>query len=266
MNRLCVAALFLLGITADLGLAVEIKNPRPCYGPFGATRVGKAECLPGDKLWITYDIEGLVADPKTKKVNYETTLELLDAKGKVFFKDPVTTDAIPALGGGAMPGDLHVNIGKQPPGEYTIRLTIHDKIGKDAKAFDYPITVLPEGFGMIDVSAQTVGVLRLPYVMNFKMVGLTLNKDGIPNGEVTLRILDDKMKPVTEKPLTMALPRDLPDGINLKTLNLVPVAFPIELNRTGRFTIEVTATDKNAKKTIELRFPLTVIDVGAYGK
>ncbi|MBI1832552.1 MAG: hypothetical protein HYR84_14015 [Planctomycetes bacterium] len=266
MNRLCFAVVCLLGFVANQASAVDIKNIRACYGPFGATRTGKAECLPGDKLWITYDIEGLVVDPKTKKVTYETTLELLDSKNKTFFKDPVTTDTIPAFGGTSMPGDLHVNIGKQPPGEYSIRLTIHDKVGKDAKTFSYPITVVADGFGMIEVSAQAVGILRLPYAVIFKLVNLKLDGGKQPKAEVSLQIFDDKMKPVNEKPITMMLPRDLPDGIDLEKLNMVVVPFPLELNRAGRFTIEVKAIDKLADKKIELRYPLTVIDVGAYGK
>src|SRR5476651_823624 len=82
MNRFLLVALFTLSVFPNLAAAVDIKNVRPCYAPFGANRLD-LNLLPGDVLFITYDLEGLTIDPKTGKTNYETTLELLDANQKV---------------------------------------------------------------------------------------------------------------------------------------------------------------------------------------
>ena len=40
-----------------------------------------------------------------------------------------------------------------------------------------------------------------------------------------------------------------------------PAQFPLMLNRSGKFTIVVTATDKQGNKTAKLEMPLTVVDV-----
>jgi hypothetical protein len=266
MNRLSVVAFVLLGFIPNIASAVDIKNIRPCYGLFGPTRY-KAECLPGDVLFFTFDIDGLAVDPKTKKVSYETTLQLLDAKDKVL--DTIPTPAnpvVPILGGNSMPGDLYVKIGdNQPPGKYTIQMTIEDKIGKSAKAFKYPFTVLKQGFGIIRAAAPAVGFHGQHHVLQFQLVNLTLDKKKQPSGEVVIRILDDKKNPIGEA-TKMMLPRDLPDGTDLEKLNLVAVPYSIYLNRPGRFTVEVVATDKNGDKTDRLSYPLTVLDMSNFTK
>jgi hypothetical protein len=270
MNRLLVLALFVLGSVPNLASAVDIKNVRPCWGPFGATRY-KAECLPGDIFFITYDIDNLAIDKETKKVSYTTKLELFEGdkdaaeKGKPIFSNTTPNEAIPALGGGRMPGDLHVTMPmNQKAGKYTIKLTIQDKIGKDGKAFHYTFDVLPADFGFIQVLAPTVGFPGQHHVPVFSLVNLKLDgKTGQPDGMLTIRILDENKKEVTE-PASMKFPDSLPKGTDLGKANIVQLNYPILLNRPGRYTIEIIATDKLANgKRAELVYPLTVIDVGA---
>ena len=82
----------------------------------------------------------------------------------------------------------------------------------------------------------------------------------MPNVDIMMRVLDDAGKEVG-KPIYSSLPKDLPDEIDLKKENFVPMQFPIFLNRVGSFVVEINAADKLAKKTIQLKYPLTVIDV-----
>jgi hypothetical protein len=267
MNRWLVVALFILGFLPGLSSAVEIKNIRPCYGPFGATRY-EAKCLPGDMLFMTYEIDARVIDPKTGRANYSTTLELLDSKDTSLFKSPNDHEVVPALGGTRIPGDLHVIMGpKQAPGKYSIRLTVRDKNGKpeNDKVFKYDFEVVKEAFGFVGVSAPAVGFVGQPYVTGFGLVNLKLDAKGKPDVELTVRVLDDKGKPASE-PQKAIFPRDLPEKIDLKEANFVPWTHPIFLNRAGRFTIEVSAKDKNSGTTSQFSYPLTVIDVGAMGK
>src|SRR6476659_5228004 len=81
MNRLLVPAILTLGLFPHLASALEIKNIRVCYGPFGATRAD-TKVLPGDVIFMTFELDGLGIDPKTKKTNYDTTLEFIDATKK----------------------------------------------------------------------------------------------------------------------------------------------------------------------------------------
>jgi hypothetical protein len=53
--------------------------------------------------------------------------------------------------------------------------------------------------------------------------------------------------------MTLQVNKDVPDN-----LPMVPMQFMLSLNRPGKFTVELTATDQVAKKTTKLSFPLTV--------
>ena len=72
-----------------------------------------------------------------------------------------------------------------------------------------------------------------------------------------LVILDDAGKPTLTKPFTGSLKAVPADG-----KDLWGVSFPLTLNRSGKFTIGVTATDKQGNKPpVKLEMPLTVVDV-----
>jgi hypothetical protein len=260
--RRTFAALALLGLVPGLSSALEIKNVRPSYGPLGAPRTG-TKFLPGDVLWINYDIEGLKFDDKTGKASYETKLEFLDSKGMQLFERKTPNEVIAQLGGTSMPGDLHVVMGQNlPAGKYTIKLSVTDNLTKDTKSVTYPVEVLPKGFGFVGVMAPTVGFPGQHYLAEFGLVGFELDKKGLPNVEVTIRVLDSAQKPVTQ-PVKISLPNDIPQGVDVQKLQMVPLSYPLYLNRAGTFTIEIVANDKLSKKTTELRSPLHVLDLGS---
>ena len=170
---------------------------------------------------------------------------------KVLFKTPTANETTPALGGQRMPGDLHVKMGaKQTAGKYAVRLTITDKLDKNEntkyKAVRYDFAVVQETFGLIQVSAPTVGFPGLPYETSFVLVNMTLNKKELPDVRVTISILDDKKNAVAE-PMKIEFPKEMPEGTDLTKLNMVPLRYPIFLNRPGSFTVEVVATDKLGK-------------------
>ena len=89
---------------------------------------------------------------------------------------------------------------------------------------------------------------------------MTLNAKKQPDVDITMRVYDADGKTPVAPQILSNLPKDLPDDIDLKKENFVPMQFPIYLNRTGTFIIEVLAQDKLTKKNIQLRYPLTVLD------
>jgi hypothetical protein len=264
MKKLLLAAMLVAATMPTSASAVNLKNIRPCYGPLGAMRLDR-NLLPGDVIFMTYDVEDLVADPKTKKVSYSTTLELLDAAGKVLYKNDNKSEPMLQLGGTRIAADLHLIMGpKQEPGRYSIRLTVRDLIGKDAKAFSYDFQLLKETFGMIGVFAPAVGFPGNQYRMEINLVNMTLDNKNKPNVEMSIRILEGG-RPVADAVQVM-LPRDLPDEVDLAKTNFFPYTFPVYLNRAGRFTMEIVALDKNGNKRTELTYPFTVIDINSLGK
>jgi len=264
--RRCLAMLAALALSAAFlgqATAVELKNPRSTYGPLGAVR-SNTKFLPGDYLFMTYDIDGLQIDAKSGKCNYKTVLELFDSQNKVIFKKETPNEVVPQLGGSRLPGDLHVIMGRsQAPGKYNVRLTVIDNLGKDGKSFLYPFEIVPPTFGLVGVTAPAVGFPGQPYSAQFAMVNLTLDGKKMPSVDITMRILDESGTKQVAAPVFSNLPRDLPEEINLQKENFVPMQFPIYLNRAGRFTIDIEAVDKNANKKASLRYSLTVLDLGS---
>jgi hypothetical protein len=272
MNRLLVALVFVVGLLPGMCTAVEISNVRARYGPYGAVRAN-LKCLPKDVIVITYDLSGLNVDAKSGKAKYTTMLELLDEKDKdkdgkpkVIFSKETPNDPILQLGGGKMPGDLYVQIGdKQAPGKYVIRLTVTDKLEKDktkaGRTFDYPYEILGDKFGLVGMSAPAVGFPGAPYAAEFALVNFMLDKKGDPKGEVNIRVLDEKGMEVDA--VKHVLPVDLPGGLNLANVNVVPFRHPIYPNRPGRFTVEISAEDTLGKTKTQLSYPFTVIDINA---
>jgi hypothetical protein len=261
--RRTIAAIALFCLLSGLAPALEIKNVRPSYGPMGASRTA-TKFLPGDVLWINYDIDGLTFDKKTDKASYETKLEFFDAKGTQLLERKTPNEVTAQLGGSQFPGDLHVIIGpKLDPGKYTVKLTVTDKLARESKSITYPIEVLPPAFGFVAVTAPGLGLPGQHYLAEFGVVGFKLDdKKKEPNVEVTIRVLDSSQKPVT-RPVQSIFPRDLPGDAVLEKLQFVPVTFPLYLNRPGHFYIDITAVDKNAgNKQIQLRYPLQVLDLG----
>jgi hypothetical protein len=263
MKYLCLA-LLVAGFLPATASAVDLRNVRPCYGLLGATRTD-TKLLPGDVIIMTYDIENLVID-KTGKASYDAILELLDDKGKVLFNKKTGQEVVPALGGTRMPGDLHLIMGtKQAPGNYTLRLTVHDKNDKNAdnnaKRFNYKFAVLPTTFGMVGVMAPAIGFPGQTYHIDYNLVNLGLDAKKNPDTEVNIRILENGKAVPGTTTLKMVFPRDLPENVDLKEANIVPLTYPIYLNRAGSYTIEIQAHDKISNTKSEVRCPLTVIDL-----
>ena len=263
MWKRCLALLTLALLPAGAA-AVEIKNFRPCYAPvyLGAARKGD-KLLPTDILFATYDIVGLKSDPQTGKAKFTTLVELFDEKANHLFEPKETPSQEVAfhLGGGRYPSDLHVQMGRnQKPGTYRLRLTIHDRLANERKSHIHQFELLPPTFGIGTVEAPALGFSGLTYATRFALFELTLDANKKPNVEVTMKVLDDAGKPVSP-PVISTLPSDLPVGADLETENIVPLRYPIFLNRPGRFTIDIHAKDHVGKKEARLTYPLTVLDL-----
>ena len=262
MLKRCLALLtFVVLALPTEASAIELKNFRSCYAPlpYGATRLD-AKCLPGDFLFLTYDIEGLKFDEQTGKASFVTVLELFDENAKLIFNKETPNEVIAQLGGSRMPGDLHVQMGRnQKPGKYRIRLTVQDRLTKDQKSHVHSFELLPQQFGIAGVVAPSIGFPGQHHSTEFALVDMTLDANKKADVDVFMRVLDQNGKEVAT-PVKSSLPRDLPVGADLEKENFVPMRFPIYLNRSGRFTIDIYAKDNNGKKEVRLSYPLTVLD------
>lgn len=254
-----------LSLAAAQGKPLAIVNDAFTFGPNGPVRPD-SKFLPGDVLFLDFDIEGLKYDADAKG-NYSVGMEVTDAKGgSVLKQQPKAQQVTNYFGGDVLPGLVHLQIGtEQAAGMYTVKLTVNDESTKASKSVEKKFEVLPAGFGLVQVGMSSdadglvpeapLGLAGETNFINFSAVGFTRDKSTKqPNLTVELRILDEAGKPTCPKPLT----GEAKAGIS-EALKLVPMQFALTMNRPGKFTLEIKATDVLAKKTATVTLPLTVV-------
>jgi hypothetical protein len=252
-----------LGLLPGRAGQLSVENARFTRGVLGPTR-DAARALPGDTLYLCFDVEGITVDD-AGKVRYSTALEVTNPEGKAVFKqDPRSHEVAAALGGSRITAFANVNIGfQQPPGEYTLKVSVADLAGGSKATLTKTFEVLPRDFGLVQLSttADAEGLLPVPTPgagqglwLHFGAVGFARDPGTMqPNVTVALRVLDENGKPTQAKPAVGGINKNVqPDAV------ILPVQLSLLLNRPGKFTVELTATDQVSGKSDKLSFPLTV--------
>ena len=90
--------------------------------------------------------------------------------------------------------------------------------------------------------------------VNFSTVGIKRDDRGQPNLAVALRVLDDTGRPTLAQPLAGEVREKVPDRALA-----VPMQFLLDLNRPGKFTLELKAMDKSSGDSATISLPLNVL-------
>jgi hypothetical protein len=151
-------------------------------------------------------------------------------------------------------------------------VTVKDHASGKSKPLTRKFEVLKTQLGFIRVGvtydggtvpAPPIAVPGQTFWVNFNIVGFELSKDKDPAKQhpdvlVEMRIIDlETGKPTITKPSSGRITEVDP---GLKNVLLFP-PIPINLNRPGKFKIELKATDNQAKKTVEQTLEFSVIEV-----
>ena len=261
MWKMPVAALVVLAAFAVPAHALELKNARAVYGPFGPDRADN-RFLPGDFLFVTFDIADIQVDPKNNTAKYHIVMEMLDSKGSLVFSRNKNEEVALSLGGNQLPGFADILIGTdQPPGKYTLKVTVKDVLSKLVKAFNYGFEVEPDGFGFVRVAVPAAAFTGQSHILNFAVIGMKRDNKKMPNVSIHMHVQDETGKTVYEQ--SSAIPKDLPEeeqGKIAASPFTPPLTYGMFLNRPGRFIIELEGTDNLGRKSAKLRFPVTVVD------
>jgi hypothetical protein len=261
-----------LTLAPHAGGDLKLTNDRATYGYLGPTRT-ENKVLPGDIYYVAFDIENLDVG-EDGKILYSMGMELLNSKGKPeFSQDPRDLEARNDLGGNRMPGFAAAEIGTDTaPGEYTIKVTVTDRKSKKSDTLTRKFEVGPKEFGLVRTGltyfsrepppAPPLGVTGQGILVNAQIVGFTRDKDkkDQPSIGIEMVIKDENGKPTLSKPITDEVTM-IPE--NLKNIQAIPISLPLQLNRSGKFTVHLRATDRLNKKTAEMSLPLQVLDLKA---
>lgn len=261
-----------LALVASLSLApaqageLEVKNVRATNGLLGTDRDNN-KYLPGDQLWIAFELENLKVD-ENNVAHFSMALEVLDSKGKSQYKkaDPQEQEIPLALGGGSAPGVANLDIGfSMKPDTYTVKITATDQRAKVSKTLERKFEVMPLEFGLVrlKVSYDPDGKVPAPrfgspgqsFFIGFWAVGFGRGGDKkAPHVTVQLQVYDENNKPMLAKPF----PGEFKEA--QAELPAAQMGFWMPLNRPGKFKVVLSAEDKIGKKKAELSFPLVVME------
>jgi hypothetical protein len=252
----------LLSVAPAAGGKLAISNARFTYGFFGMERTD-TKFLPGDAAYLSYDIENLEMDRNTGKLVYSLVLRFTDSKDRLVYEQkskPIET--LNALHSSVEPAYAQMIIGgDQPPGTYILQLTVTDHVGKAKAEYKKNFEVTKKAFGFTHMEAPAVNLVGANFAMRFSLVGFQRDEKKFPNLSVSLLIRDEQKKSTLIKPITIDVPKDQSKDSQPEDFpDRLPFPVSFALNRAGKFTIELEATDKLAKKTIKFNYKITVLD------
>jgi hypothetical protein len=247
------------------GGGVKLTNVRLTVGELGGARAS-AKFLPGDILFVAYEIAGLPTG-EDGIVRYKMEMKVLDSTGKAIFKqDPRELMDFVPLRGNSIPARAFIVIGlDHDPGNYTCEISVEDPKSKTKDTLSLKFEVSKPEFGIVAVStsfdpagaisAPTTCVVGQIMMINFSVATFKRDpKTKQPNVELEYQFYDDKGAAILGQP-----GKDVVDGGVADTEGLFRKQFPLFLSRPGKFTVKITANDKIGGKKSTYELPVTVL-------
>jgi hypothetical protein len=242
---------------------LALTHVRLTHGLMGPQRENEA-LYPGDMLFVCFDIEGITTDAEGK-VRYSTAIEISDSQGKVLFKQqPQNAETKVSLGGNRLPAFANFSVGlATPAGEYGFKIHVKDLSSGQAQSTSRNVKVLPKDFALVQAAVTSDVEARFPAVVlgcgqgvwvHCSAVGFERDRAGKqPNLVFEIRVLDEGGKAVCTKPTTNTINKDVTEK-----QAAVPMGFGLSLNRPGKFTVELLASDQISGKKAKMSFPISV--------
>jgi len=241
---------------------LKFENARFTYGPLGQPRKKDEKFLPRDRLYLCATVKGLTVG-KNGVVEYDLSFEVTKkgVEKPLTSQEPLPQEQLNWLGGGDVPvmADWVIPAGNDAAGEYTMKLTCTDRATKKSVTHTQTFTVDKVAFGFIQTYlVGAVALVGQKAGLQYALTGFDFDKKtNKTNVTVTIRVLDDKDKPTFEKPRKETFEREYDDAPGVMAFN--PML--IELNRPGKYKVEVSATCNVSKKTAREVFDLTVVEL-----
>jgi hypothetical protein len=266
MRRLFLVCLLLL---LTLGgrpafASLDIHDVKAAYGPLGPERQSP-EVAPGDEITFRFTVVGWRTD-EAGRASGEMRMRLTDAKGAVLLDDKEPIGGVLALGGQTLPGTAQLAFAPDTPaGDYTLTVTVSDKLGTDSASFEQKVTCTKPKFALVQMgffhdaagtlAAPVGGTLGQTLYLRCKAVGYERAKAN-PRVVFTLQVMDSDGKPLMPRPVRASFAPT--DKKQIATFGPVDFKGLLALNRVGEFRLRLTATDEVSHQTAAFEAPLRV--------
>ena len=253
---------------------MKLTNVRMTVGELGPTREG-TKILPGDVLFIAYDIDGLTIDGEGI-ARYTMSMEVTNPTGRVILEQKPSDRAdFAPLRGNKLPGRAYVTVGlDEAPGQYTCKLAVTDPATKQTAKIEVKFEVLKKDFAVVavftshdpkgELSAPTSGQVGDTLYIHFTVAAFMRDaKTNQPDVEIQFQFFDAQGKPTLVNAKNEPTPRrHLQDAKSVPPVKdkdeAFTLQFPLFMNRPGKFTVEIKAKDNVSKKEFTYKLPVTI--------
>ncbi|MCS7016341.1 MAG: DUF4625 domain-containing protein [Gemmatales bacterium] len=241
------------------------------YGQLGPHRTD-SRYIAGDIVFFQFDISGLRHD-EAGRFRYVLHLELLGPGNKVIFRQKLPEVVqVRVMGNTKIRQALHIALPDDAtPGDYRLQVTVEDtqSTGANRASQSLAFQVVAQEFGIVQfqlfsiytpqlqLPCPGVGVVgQIVHVTAVVVRGKKDRPDQLWNLDVEMRLLDEQGKPVAGGfPVTGQF-RKIPG--DLESLDL---RFDLPVQRSGKFTISVQATEPGTNRSTKLLVPFLAVDL-----
>lgn len=266
MTRLTLLLALALLPAAAAAADLKIDKVKARYGELGPERAA-LDVPPGDEVHFTFNVSGLKTD-EAGKVGVEFRQVVTAEGGEVLLDKSATNEQVMAFGGDSLPSFAAFSFGKAtPPGKYTLKVTVTDKLGKGSASFERAVTCVKPAFALVrrelhhdaerKAPAGTTAALGARVYYRFLATEYDRSKQKL-DLQMTVQVYDDKRQPQMPKPVVVSAATD--DAAAVAKTEQVTFTGFLTANRVGTFTVRIAVTDNLTKQTVTWEFPLTVVE------
>ncbi len=264
MHRFLPAILLFVLSAGPAFAKLEVEKIEACHGRLGPVRKS-LDFYPYDEVVFRFIVTGAKADDEGK-LDVEVSWKVLDDKGKEVLTRKIPGKGQLAFGSDSFPAAVSVLLAEPViAGEYTVKVTIKDNLAGEETGFEKKLNLKATEFAIVSptffhdagatVPAPAGGVLGEQLHFRLYTIGFDRSQGKIDN-ELTVQVLDKDRKELIPKPLRLIAEKD--DAKVVKELPALDFGGFLVLSKPGDFTLRISVTDRNSKKTATFETALKV--------
>jgi hypothetical protein len=243
---------------------VAVQNIQAAHGALLPERKS-LEYFPQEMVFFRYTVVDAKVDAEGQ-VDVEASIKLTDATGKEVAANKLPLKGALSLGGDTFFASAYVVLPEDlVPGKYRLAVVLTDRLSGDKIDFDREIVVKQVDFAALfprfsydpegRVAAPAGGLVNQTLHFRLPVVGLDKGREKVELVS-SVQVLDAKGKELLPKPLETVIKETDPKVI--KATSVATFNGSLGLHRPGSFTLRITVTDREARKSSTLEVPFKV--------